>query len=171
MPTSPDKVPMPARIAARPRDERGYPVPAITSWPDGQPAFAQQGSFRTLICLAERRCTVCGTKMPPGPVYRVVSDDLVDNIALALDTGKRYMNLARPAKGLGTCRACSTAWPFALTSRRLVPAENSGQPSATKRYHEVIAEAPRRPSSGLRATSGTWVRTDSRYISTSRSKC
>lgn len=101
MVSSPDQVPMPARIAARPRDERGYPVPAITPWPDGSPAFAQQGSFRTMICLAERRCTICGTKMRPGPVYRVVSDDLVDNIALALDAGKRYMNLAPAFEGPG----------------------------------------------------------------------
>lgn len=107
----PKQVPVPARLAARPHDERGYPVPAITPWPDGSPAFAQQGSFRTLICLAERRCVICGTKMAPGPVYRVVSDDLVDNIALVLDTGKRYMNLAPANEGPGhiTCMLYSAA--------------------------------------------------------------
>lgn len=111
MVSSPKQVPIPARIAARPRDARGYPVPAITPWPDGSPAFTQQGSFRTLICLAERRCTICGTKMAPGPVYRVVSDDLVDNIALALDTGKRYMNLAPAGEGPGhlSCMLYSAA--------------------------------------------------------------
>lgn len=105
MVTSPSKVPMPTRVAARPRDERGYPVPAITPWPDGSPAFAQQGSFRTLIYLAERRCTVCGTKMSPGPVYRVVDGEMADDIALALDTGKRYINMAPANEGPGhlTC--------------------------------------------------------------------
>jgi hypothetical protein len=101
MVTSPRDVPLPAGIAARPSDERGYPVPAITPWPDASPAFAQQSAFRTLICLAERRCTVCGTKMPPGPVYRVIDGDMADNIALAMDTGKHYANLRPVGEGPG----------------------------------------------------------------------
>jgi hypothetical protein len=101
----PNDVPMPPTVAARPRDDRGYPVPAITPWPDGKALFAQQSAFRTLICLAERRCTVCGTKIPPGPVYRVVDGGVVSNIALALHTGKSYINLAPAAEGPGH-RSC-----------------------------------------------------------------
>jgi hypothetical protein len=102
--TSPSQVPVPARIAARPRDERGYPVPAITPWPDGRSAFAQQGSFRTWICLAERRCTICGLKMSPGPVYRVVADNLCE-IELALDTGQHFIHVMPANEGPGhlTC--------------------------------------------------------------------
>jgi hypothetical protein len=104
MAASPSQVPLPIRVAARPRDERGYPVPAITPWKDGKPAFAQQNAFRTLICLAERRCTVCGTMMLPGRVYRVMADGL-RNIALALDTGMPYINTAPANEGPGhlTC--------------------------------------------------------------------
>ena len=32
-------VPMPARIARLPRDDRGYPVPAFVPWQDGKPYF------------------------------------------------------------------------------------------------------------------------------------
>jgi hypothetical protein len=96
---------MPPTVAARPRDDRGYPVPAITPWSDGRALFAQQSAFRTLICLAERRCTVCGTKIPPGPVYRVVDGGLVGNIELAIYTGKSYFNLAPATEGPGH-RSC-----------------------------------------------------------------
>lgn len=96
---------MPPTVAARPRDDRGYPVPAITPWSEGRALFAQQSAFRTLICLAERRCTVCGTKIPPGPVYRVVDGGLVGNIELALYTGKSYFNLAPATEGPGH-RSC-----------------------------------------------------------------
>src|SRR5215831_16395063 len=105
MTTRPDTVPMPAAVAARPRDDRGYPVPAITPWPEGKPQFAQQSAFRTLVCLAERRCTVCGTKMSPGPVWRVVDDGIAEMVALALDAGKPYFNMAPASEGPGH-RAC-----------------------------------------------------------------
>lgn len=105
MVTRPDEVPLPAAVAARPRDERGYPVPAITPWPDGTPAFAQQSAFRTAICLAERRCTVCGTMMPRGPVYRPVDEGYADLIGLALDTGKLMINAAPAMEGPGH-RSC-----------------------------------------------------------------
>jgi len=103
--TRPDEVALPAAVAARPRDERGYPVPAITPWPDGSPAFAQQSSFRTLICLAQRRCTVCGTTMPRGPVYRVVDDEHADLIGAVLDVGKSLFNAAPAMEGPGH-RSC-----------------------------------------------------------------
>ena len=50
---------MPALVAARPRDARGYPVPAITPWVDGAPHFAATGTTRTYICAVERRCSIC----------------------------------------------------------------------------------------------------------------
>ena len=96
---------MPASVAARPRDDRGYPVPAITPWTSGAPEFAQLSSFRILICLAERRCTVCGTKMPRGPVYRVVDDEMADFIALALEHGKQLISATPAREGPGH-RSC-----------------------------------------------------------------
>ncbi len=101
----PGEVPLPAAVAARPRDERGYPVPAITPWTDGAPAFAELNSFRTLICLTERRCTVCGTKLPRGPVYRVVDGEAADLIEAVLDAGKSYVNVAPAREGPGH-RSC-----------------------------------------------------------------
>jgi hypothetical protein len=96
---------MPARVGARPRDDRGYPVPAITPWADGKPAFANLGSWRTYICLAERRCSVCGTKMPPGPVYRPVDDESTALARLAVETGVPVMNAA-PASEPAGHRSC-----------------------------------------------------------------
>jgi hypothetical protein len=80
-------------------------VPAITPWKDGAPAFADLNSFRTLICLAERRCTVCGTKLPSGPVYRVVDREAADNIEMVLAAGASYVNVAPSSEGPGH-RAC-----------------------------------------------------------------
>ncbi|WP_370372712.1 hypothetical protein [Catenulispora sp. GP43] len=96
---------MPAAVAARPRDARGYPIPAITPWEDGQPLFASLSSIRTLICLVERRCSVCGLPMKRGPVWRVVHDDMADTIAQALETGLPWINLAPAHEGPGH-RAC-----------------------------------------------------------------
>ncbi|MEZ0106162.1 hypothetical protein ABH920_000143 [Catenulispora sp. EB89] len=88
-----EEVPTPARIAARPRDLRGYPVLAITPWEDGEPRFAATGTARILICAAERRCSICGTPMAPGePVWRVVAGPEADAIEAALTAGDEYAN-------------------------------------------------------------------------------
>jgi hypothetical protein len=63
----PAEVPMPAVVAARPSDARGYLVPAVTPWPDGRPEFARQSTPRTLVCLAERAgAWYAGPKCLPG---------------------------------------------------------------------------------------------------------
>ena len=101
----PAEVSRPAAVAARPRDERGYPVPAVTPWPGGRPGFARQSTPRTLVCLAERRCVVCGTEVPPGPVYRPVDGEAAELIAVALRFGKFYRNVAPSIEGAGH-RSC-----------------------------------------------------------------
>lgn len=128
----PDEVPFPAAVAARPRDGRGYPVPAITPWIDGVPAFAELNSFRTLICLSERRCTVCGTELPRRPVYRVVDGEAADLIEAVLDAGKSYVNVAPASEGPGH-RACmlysAMVCPHLSSSgaRRTAEATSGGQ--------------------------------------------
>lgn len=87
----PADVPTPARVAARPRDARGYPVLAITPWADGEPRFAVTGTARIHICAVERRCSICGTPMDPGPVWRVVAGEEADAMAAA---GPGYVNRA-----------------------------------------------------------------------------
>jgi hypothetical protein len=96
---------MPAAVAARPRDARGYPVPAITPWEDGAPVFAATGVARTYLCAVERRCSVCGTTIPPGPVWRVVGGTEADAIDAALAAGREYRNAAPTVEGPGH-RAC-----------------------------------------------------------------
>ncbi len=98
-------VPMPAAIAARPRDERGYPVPAITPWVAGVPQFASTGVARTFLCAMERRCSICAVVMPAGPVWRVVGDAEADAIATTLASGRTYSNAATTAEAPGH-RAC-----------------------------------------------------------------
>ena len=68
-----DEIPMPAAIAVRPRDVRGYPVLAITPWTDGKPDFAITSTARILVCAVERRCSICGMPLRKGPVWRVVA--------------------------------------------------------------------------------------------------
>ncbi|MBV1848935.1 hypothetical protein [Catellatospora tritici] len=98
-------IPMPLAVAARPRDERGYPVPAITPWDGAQPRFATTGIARTYICAVERRCSICGLTMAPGPVWRVVAGPEADAITAALAEPDGYANAAATAEAPGhrTC--------------------------------------------------------------------
>ncbi|MFJ9693871.1 hypothetical protein [Kitasatospora sp. NPDC101183] len=100
-----ERVPMPEAVAARPRDDRGYPVPAITPWQDGLPQFALTDHDRSANCALERLCSVCGGFMPRGPVWRVVGADESGAIAAALAGGRPYRNLAPTLEGPGH-RAC-----------------------------------------------------------------
>ncbi|MFJ4184616.1 hypothetical protein [Kitasatospora sp. NPDC089509] len=98
-------VPMPDEVGERPRDERGYPVPAITPWQDGQPQFALTDHGRSADCALERKCSVCGRFMPRGPVWRVVGPSESAAIAEALAAGRPYRNGAPTLEGPGH-RAC-----------------------------------------------------------------
>jgi hypothetical protein len=91
---------MPAAVAARPRDRRGYPALAITPWIDGEPRFAVTGTARTYICAVERRCSVCGTPLR-GPVWRVVATGEAEAIADALAAGRPYVNRASTVEAPG----------------------------------------------------------------------
>lgn len=100
-----DEVPKPPAVAARPRDARGYPVPAITPWADGLPQFALTDHERSANCARQRLCSVCGTFMPRGPVWRVVGATETAAIAEALAAGRPYRNLAPTPEGPGH-RSC-----------------------------------------------------------------
>ncbi|MFF4342765.1 hypothetical protein ACFY00_22900 [Kitasatospora sp. NPDC001540] len=100
-----DAVPEPPAVAARPRDERGYPVPAITPWEDGRPQFALTDHERSAACARERLCSVCNTLMPLGPVWRVVGGAEAAAIGEALAAGRPYRNMAPTTEGPGH-RAC-----------------------------------------------------------------
>ncbi|MEU4656833.1 hypothetical protein AB0G32_23360 [Streptomyces sp. NPDC023723] len=96
---------MPTGIAARPQDDRGYPVPAITPWEDGSPQFANTSMRRVFLCVEERRCTVCGREMKPGPVWRVVDGDEAEMITAVLGVEKEFLNAAPTGEAPGhrTC--------------------------------------------------------------------
>ena len=96
---------MPAAVSARPRDARGYPVPAITPWEDGEPRFAAAGVARSYLCAVERRCSICAVPIEPGPVWRVVSGPEADAIDEALAAGRDYRNAAATVEAPGH-RAC-----------------------------------------------------------------
>jgi hypothetical protein len=54
---------MPPRIAALPRDDRGYPVPWFVHWNDGKPDFRIAGRDKREIAVTEKRCWVCGEQL------------------------------------------------------------------------------------------------------------
>lgn len=122
---------MPDEVGERPRDDRGYPVPAITPWQDGQPQFALTDHGRSADCALERRCSVCGGFMPRGPVWRVVGPAESAAIAEALAAGRPYRNLAPTMEGPGH-RACmlyaSMVCPYLArpNARRRVTADGAG---------------------------------------------
>lgn len=92
---------MPAAVAARPRDERGYPVLAITPWSDGTADFAVTSAARILVCAVERRCSICGTPLGKGPVWRVVAAQEAVAIAEAVGAGIAYANSAQTVEPPG----------------------------------------------------------------------
>jgi hypothetical protein len=96
---------MPPSICDRPRDSRGYPVPAITPWEGEEPRFALTDHGRSADCARTRSCSVCGTVMPPGSVWRVVGATEGAAIGEALAAGRPYRNLAATPEGPGH-RAC-----------------------------------------------------------------
>jgi hypothetical protein len=96
---------MPPSVGARPRDVRGYPVPAIIPWEDGAPRFALTDYGHSANCARERLCSVCGVLMSRGPVWRVVGATESRAIGEALKAGKPYRNLAPTLEGPGH-RAC-----------------------------------------------------------------
>src|ERR1700760_1668470 len=100
-----DAIPMPAAVAALPRDPRGYPVLAITPWRDGLPAFGFTGTERVLVCAVERRCAGGGRPLLPGEVWRGVGADEAVAILDALDGGTDFVNAASTVEPPGH-RAC-----------------------------------------------------------------
>ncbi len=100
-----DAVPMPPTVQDRPRDARGYPVPAITPWVEEQPQFALTDYGRSAACARERLCSVCGRLMARGSVWRVVGAAECAAIGEALAAGRPYRNLAPTLEGPGH-RAC-----------------------------------------------------------------
>jgi hypothetical protein len=97
----PVETPTPPAVARRPRDSRGYPVPAITPWVDDAPTFALTSTSRNLICAVERRCSICGTSLGSGPVWRVVAATEAQAMAAAQAAGTAYANRAGTAEAPG----------------------------------------------------------------------
>ena len=96
---------MPASVEARPRDSRGYPVPAITPWEGEEPQFALTDYGRSAECARRRLCSVCDTLIPKGPVWRVVGAAESSAIREALAAGRPYRNMAATLEAPGH-RAC-----------------------------------------------------------------
>jgi hypothetical protein len=124
----PDQVPMPAAVAARPRDARGFPVLAITPWRDGVPEFAVTSPSRILVCAVERRCSICGLGLGKGPVWRVVAAD--EAVAIAANPAG-FDNLASTVEPPGH-RLCMLyaavvcPWLARPNARRRLDAEVAG---------------------------------------------
>lgn len=65
-------------------DERGYPIPFFVAYVDGKPNFRYQDARKRDICLAQRKCAICGKKLrkdfsyvitgPLGLQNKIVSD-------------------------------------------------------------------------------------------------
>jgi hypothetical protein len=100
-----DEVPMPIAVAARPRDDRGYPVLAITPWQDGQPKFGFTSTDRVMICAVERRCAICGLRLVAGEAWRVVAADEAVAMITAEKQGVPFVNAAPTVEPPGH-RAC-----------------------------------------------------------------
>lgn len=57
-------IPIPARLAERPRDARGYPIPAVVLMrDDGTPDFRVTDSRKWVSAYENRTCSLCGQPM------------------------------------------------------------------------------------------------------------
>jgi len=61
--------------------------------------------MRTLVCLAQCRCVMCGTEVATGPIYRPADGEEAEFVAVALRFGKLYRNAAPTREGEGH-RSC-----------------------------------------------------------------
>jgi hypothetical protein len=125
---------MPRTIANRPQDERGYPVPAVTPWDDGKPDFGNLGSFRVAICLIERRCSVCGTKIT-GPLYQVHDGDWADLMEVSLKTEKPVINMA-PSQEAPGHRSCML---YSVTVCPYISSPNARRQESSERWPKGTA--------------------------------
>lgn len=73
----------PDRIAALPRDERGFPIPWFAAEIDGKPDIRVADTHKMARAIKERRCWVCGERLgvhmafvigPMCGINRVISD-------------------------------------------------------------------------------------------------
>lgn len=61
---------LPARIAALPRDRRGYPIPYIVfRGADGVPEFVVNDTGLVLVAILGNLCHVCGQELEPNPWF------------------------------------------------------------------------------------------------------
>lgn len=65
-----DTIPMPERIARRPREARGYPVPFVNHvYANGTPDLRILDQRKVNRCVEERRCAICGEKLDETVVF------------------------------------------------------------------------------------------------------
>ncbi|QMU73517.1 hypothetical protein GXP74_01115 [Streptacidiphilus sp. P02-A3a] len=141
---------MPPSVQERPRDQRGYPVPAITPWQGEDPQFALTDYGRSADCARNRLCSVCGTPMPAGPVWRVVGGTESAGIAEALAAGRSYRNLAPTLEGPGH-RACML---YASMVCPYLARPNARRGTSAERPDELTAHVVR---GAVRGTTGAVV--------------
>ncbi|QMU74554.1 hypothetical protein GXW83_00900 [Streptacidiphilus sp. PB12-B1b] len=141
---------MPPTVQARPRDPRGYPVPAITPWEGDEPQFALTDHGRSADCALKRLCSVCGGPMPRGPVWRVVGAAESAAIAQALAAGLPYRNLTPTLEGPGH-RACML---YASMVCPYLARPNARRGSSAEQPDELTAHVQR---GAVRGSSGAVV--------------
>jgi len=58
-------VPIPKKMRGLGKDARGYPIPFVVLLDtDGAPHFAINDDRRIARCIGERRCAICGSRLP-----------------------------------------------------------------------------------------------------------
>lgn len=54
---------MTERIAALPRDSRGFPIPKFVRWFDGEPDFRVMDNHHLVACINHGKCWICGEQL------------------------------------------------------------------------------------------------------------
>lgn len=125
---------IPPRLAARPRDKRGYPIPCtILIDKDGKPDFRVNDMERWVRMVAHRRCAMCGE--PMGRHVAFIGGPLAHVNRLFTDAG---MHLDCAQYAMATC-------PYlALPRMQYLKAHAGHEGYAMHTSEQVSVERPER---------------------------
>lgn len=76
-----DSVSMPRKIAALPRDARGFPVPWFVVWRDGEPSFPTIDMDKWRRALNQHLCWVCGTALMTQVAFTIGPMCIINRIS------------------------------------------------------------------------------------------
>jgi hypothetical protein len=128
------EIPIPDRIAALPKDDKGRPVPYFVQWPNGVPDFRLIDPAKLASCYLDNRCWVCGDIIGVHKAFVLGPMCCINRVN------------SEPPSHYGCARFSVSACPFLSTPRMHrretdLPTELLQEPAVIALYHNPGASA------------------------------